>query len=104
MNADVDDYVTIFTRHITTRNGKKLLASDYGHKAFRLLIPRDKYRKHPEDERELPEEDEEDADEDCNSGEDEFDDYDLPYGRNSRAQSTCNGCPFAGDWNTCLHD
>jgi hypothetical protein len=39
-----NDYITIFTPYVT-RNGKRIFASTYGMKAFRLDIPREKYRK-----------------------------------------------------------
>lgn len=38
-----DEYVEIFTPWIT-RGGKRVYASQYGLKVFRLLIPRDKYK------------------------------------------------------------
>jgi hypothetical protein len=37
------DIVVIYTPYIT-RGGKRIYASAYGLKAFRLEIPRDKYR------------------------------------------------------------
>ena len=36
-------YIVIYTPYIT-RNGKRIYASSYGKKAFRLEIPIDKYR------------------------------------------------------------
>ena len=36
-------YIVIYTPYIT-RNGKRIYASSYGKKAFRLEIPLDKYR------------------------------------------------------------
>lgn len=39
----VDDYVIVFTPYIT-RKGVRIWAYQYGLKAFRLRIPRDKYR------------------------------------------------------------
>ncbi len=41
--ANQTDVVVIYTPYIT-RNGKRIYASTYGKKAFRLVIPRDKYR------------------------------------------------------------
>ncbi len=38
-----DDVVVIYTPYIT-RNGRKIWASEYGLKVFRIEIPRDKYR------------------------------------------------------------
>jgi len=38
-----DDKVVIFVKWIT-RNGKRIYASSYGLKAFRLEIPKSKYR------------------------------------------------------------
>ena len=37
-------YIVIYTPYIT-RNGKRIYASSYGKKAFRLEIPIDKYRR-----------------------------------------------------------
>ncbi len=42
-NAVDSDYVVVYSKYITIR-GKRIYASWYGLKAFRLLIPRDKYR------------------------------------------------------------
>ncbi len=39
----MDDYIIIYTPYIT-RNGVRIWASQYGHKVFRLVIPRSKYR------------------------------------------------------------
>ena len=39
------DYVVIYRKSIT-RNGKRIFASQYGKQAFRLVIPRHKYRNH----------------------------------------------------------
>lgn len=38
-----DDFVVIYTRYITI-NGRRIYASDYGLRAFRLVIPRSKLR------------------------------------------------------------
>ena len=38
-----NNYIIIYTPYIT-RNGVRIWASQYGLKAFRLKIPRDKYR------------------------------------------------------------
>ena len=36
-----DGYVWIFRPYITTRDGRKIWAKSYGHKAFRLLVPKE---------------------------------------------------------------
>lgn len=38
------DMVVIYTKYIT-RGNKRIYASQYGLKAFRLVIPREKYKK-----------------------------------------------------------
>ena len=40
---DKDDIVVIYVKWIT-RNGKRIYASSYGLKAFRLEIPKSKFR------------------------------------------------------------
>lgn len=39
----MDDIIVIYTPYITVK-GKRIYASSYGLKVFRLEIPRDKYR------------------------------------------------------------
>lgn len=39
----MEDYIVIYTPYVT-KNGKKIFASQYGLKAFRLEIPKEKYR------------------------------------------------------------
>lgn len=39
-----EDVVVIYTPYITLKNGKRIYASSFGLKAFRLEIPRSKYR------------------------------------------------------------
>lgn len=39
----MDEYIIIYTPYIT-RGGKRIWASQYGLKAFRLVIPKSKYR------------------------------------------------------------
>jgi hypothetical protein len=41
--ANKNDIVVIYVKYIT-RGGKRIFASQYGLKAFRLEIPREKYR------------------------------------------------------------
>lgn len=43
MSSSAQDVVVIFVKWIT-RNGRRVYASEYGLKAFRLEIPADKYR------------------------------------------------------------
>ena len=38
-----EEYIVVYTPYIT-RDGKRIWASQYGLKVFRLEIPRDKYR------------------------------------------------------------
>ena len=40
----MEEYIVIYTPYIT-RNGARIWASQYGLKAFRLVIPRNKYRR-----------------------------------------------------------
>lgn len=39
----MEGYIVIYTPYIT-KNGKRIYASNYGLKAFRLYIPMDRYR------------------------------------------------------------
>lgn len=44
MSSTTEDVVEVFVKWITTKDGKRLYASDHNLKAFRLLIPSSKYR------------------------------------------------------------
>jgi len=44
VSSTIEDVVEIFVKWITTKDGKRIYASDYGLEAFRLVIPSSKYK------------------------------------------------------------